>query len=69
MRQTTEFAEQLCELVVATFARADENKLANLDELKQKAQVSQQDWEDTLAYCAQVGLRPKPFFFPEEVSS
>jgi len=59
MRQTTDTAEQLFDLVVSTFAQSSENKLADLDELKKKSGVSQEDWEETLAFCAQV----KSFFF------
>ncbi|GAA5840612.1 hypothetical protein JCM5353_002086 [Sporobolomyces roseus] len=53
MRQTTDTAEQLFDLVVSTFAQSGENKLADLDELKKKSGVSQEDWEETLAFCAQ----------------
>jgi len=56
MRQTTDTAEQLFDLIVSTFAQCGENKLAYLEELKKKSGVSQEDWEETLAFCAQVSL-------------
>lgn len=60
MRQTTETAEQLYDLVVSIFAHSDQapNKLGDLEQLKSKSGVSQEDWNDTLAYCAQVSLAP-----------
>ncbi|GAA6061288.1 hypothetical protein JCM10212_004694 [Sporobolomyces blumeae] len=55
MRQTTASSELLHDLIVETFASSDDpNQLANLDEIKQKSQVSDQDWHDVLSYCAQV---------------
>ncbi|GAA5980189.1 hypothetical protein JCM5350_000865 [Sporobolomyces pararoseus] len=53
MRQTTETAEQLFDLIVSTFAKSDEAKLGDLEELKSKSGVTQEEWDDTLAYCAQ----------------
>jgi len=60
MRQTTDTAEQLFDLIVSTFAQSGENKLADLEELKKKSGVSQEDWEETLAFCAQVSLPRSP---------
>ena len=60
MRQTTDTAEQLFDLIVSTFTQSGENKLADLEELKKKSGVSQEDWEETLAFCAQVSLPRSP---------
>lgn len=56
MRQTTETAEQLYDLVVSTFAESDQaaNKLGDLEQLKVKSGVTQEEWDETLEYCAQV---------------
>ncbi|GAA5959614.1 hypothetical protein JCM3765_007217 [Sporobolomyces pararoseus] len=53
MRQTTETAEQLYDLIVSTFAKSNEAKLGDLEQLKSKSGVTQEEWDDTLAYCAQ----------------
>ncbi|GAA5907639.1 dipeptidyl-peptidase III [Sporobolomyces salmoneus] len=56
MRQTTDTAEQLCDLIISTFGASDQapNKLGDFGQLKSKSGVTQEDWEGTLAYCAQV---------------
>ncbi|GAA5943456.1 dipeptidyl-peptidase III [Sporobolomyces koalae] len=54
MRQTTEFSEQLHDLIVATFSHASQHQLADLEQLKAESRVGQEDWDATLAYCAQV---------------
>ncbi|BGP40068.1 hypothetical protein JCM10449v2_004026 [Rhodotorula kratochvilovae] len=55
MRQTTQHSEKLFDLLIATFSSAaDPAKLANLEQLRQKSQVSEEDWKAVLAYAAQV---------------
>ncbi|GAA6010697.1 hypothetical protein JCM11491_002901 [Sporobolomyces phaffii] len=56
MRQTTQDAEKLYDLVVSTFAHSDASphKLGDLEQLKAKSGVTPEEWDDTLAYCAQV---------------
>ncbi|GAA5986805.1 hypothetical protein JCM11641_004797 [Rhodosporidiobolus odoratus] len=55
MRQTTRHAEDLFNLVIATFAsKANPNKLADLTKIKTKSGVSDDDWQAVLAYAAQV---------------
>jgi len=58
MRQTTSHSEKLFDLLVATFSSAaDPAKLADLQQLKKKSGVSDEDWDAVLAYAAQV--RPR----------
>ncbi|KAL7340779.1 aflatoxin-detoxifizyme [Rhodotorula toruloides] len=52
-RQTTPTAERLCDLVIATFSAA-KGKAADLEALKAKSGVSDEDWNELLAYSAQV---------------
>ncbi|KPV75592.1 uncharacterized protein RHOBADRAFT_26952 [Rhodotorula graminis WP1] len=55
MRQTTAHSEKLFDLLVATFSSAaDPTKLADLQQLKKKSGVSDNDWDAVLAYAAQV---------------
>ncbi|GAA6057587.1 hypothetical protein JCM3770_005398 [Rhodotorula araucariae] len=55
MRQTTRHSEKLFDLLVTTFSSAtDPAKLANLEHLKQKSQVADDEWSAVLAYAAQV---------------
>ncbi|BGP32071.1 hypothetical protein JCM10296v2_003850 [Rhodotorula toruloides] len=52
-RQTTPTAERLCDLVIATFS-AEKGKVADLAALKAKSGVNDVDWNELLAYSAQV---------------
>ncbi|GAA5906487.1 hypothetical protein JCM5296_003782 [Sporobolomyces johnsonii] len=55
MRQTTFHAERLFDLVVGTFSAAtNPKKLADLAKIKNKSGVSDEEWNEVLAYCAQV---------------
>lgn len=55
MAQTTFHAERLHDLVVATFASEQDNrKLADLEAMKGRSQVSDEAWADTVSYAAQV---------------
>lgn len=57
MEQTTFHAQRLHDLVVATFASDhDSRKLADLDAMKKRSQVSDEDWADSVSYAAQVRL-------------
>ncbi|KDE05261.1 hypothetical protein MVLG_04396 [Microbotryum lychnidis-dioicae p1A1 Lamole] len=55
MAQTSPHAEPIFDLLIAIFSsREDHAKLADLNAMKDKSQVGQQEWEDVLAYSAQV---------------
>ncbi|KAK4047987.1 hypothetical protein OIV83_005021 [Microbotryomycetes sp. JL201] len=54
MGQTTSSAEKIHDMIMATFASVDDaHKLANLQEMKKRSQVSDDDWDNVLAYAAQ----------------
>lgn len=55
MAQTSFHSEAIFDLLISTFASADDSrKLANLDSLKQRSGVSDDEWNGVLAYAAQV---------------
>ena len=55
MQQTTAHSESIFDLLISTFASADDSrKLADLDALKQRSGVSDEEWKGVLAYAAQV---------------
>jgi dipeptidyl-peptidase-3 len=54
-RQTTPTAERLCDLVMALFS-AEKGKMADLASLRAKSGISDEDWNELLAYSAQVGV-------------
>lgn len=62
MTQTSAESEGIFDLIIATFSsKADLNKLANLDQIKTKSGVSDEEWDAVLAYSAQVSeLLPPP---------
>lgn len=55
MQQTSADSETIFDLLISTFASSDDSrKLANLDALKQRSGVSDDEWNGVLAYTAQV---------------
>lgn len=62
MGQTSLASETIFDTLVCTFSSsADSHKLANLDELKSRSGVSEEDWQGVLAYTAQVSSLGDPF--------
>lgn len=50
--QWTDSATKLYDLLILTFS--DNGRLANLDDLKLKANINEDEWQDILDYTAQV---------------
>lgn len=53
--QWTEEAQKLHDLITQVFS--ENGKLANLEALKDKSDVSDEEWEDLLQYSSQVRVR------------
>merc|ERR1711939_1225031 len=53
MAQTSPHGPSLFDLIVSTFSAAP-GKFVDLAKLKQESAVSDDEWHDTLSYCAQV---------------
>ncbi|KAM0787893.1 hypothetical protein ACM66B_003943 [Microbotryomycetes sp. NB124-2] len=54
MGQTTSSADKIHDWLMATFASVDDaNKLADLEAMKQRSKVTDEDWRNVLAYAAQ----------------
>lgn len=53
--QWTEQAQGLYDLITLVFSES--GKLANLEALKKKSSVSNEEWEDLLQYSSQVRVR------------
>ncbi|SCV74412.1 BQ2448_6844 [Microbotryum intermedium] len=55
MAQTSPHAEAILDLIIALFSsQKNDAELADLQAMKDKSQVGDKDWEDVLAYSAQV---------------
>lgn len=55
MGQTSFASETIFDTLISTFSSsAESHKLANLEELKSRSGVSEEDWQGVLAYTAQV---------------
>ncbi|GAA5829744.1 hypothetical protein JCM3766R1_001288 [Sporobolomyces carnicolor] len=55
MRQTSDEAERLVDLIRITFSKSDEARhdLADLEQIRSDSKVSSDEWRHTLDYCAQ----------------
>ena len=59
--QWTEQAQRLYDLIILVFS--ENGKLANLEALKKKSGVSDEEWEDLLQYSSQVRVRSRCSLF------
>lgn len=55
MAQTSFHSEAIFDLIIATFSSStDKHKLADLEQLKARSQVGDEEWKAVLSYSAQV---------------